>query len=146
MHRSAMQFGVKHYLLKPCNEKQIISCLKEVIHNYYELYVTSTSFQSISPLNAQFQNNLIINLINSGLASFYSGTETFEKELKDKSRYLADLPSSYDVCYLYFLEEENREQAKTVYECLSDSSFSPAHCIHTVRKKYMYFSAQLRRD
>ena len=109
--QKAMQFGVKHYLLKPCNEKQIISCLKEVIHNYYELYVTSTSFQSISPLNAQFQNNLIINLINSGLASFYSGTETFEKELKDKSRYLADLPSSYDVCYLYFLEEENREQA-----------------------------------
>lgn len=109
--QKAMQFGVKHYLLKPCNEKQIINCLKEVIHDYYELYVTSTSFQSISPLNAQFQNNLILNLINSGLASFYSGTESFEKELKDKSRYLADLPSSYEVCYLYFLEEENKAQA-----------------------------------
>ena len=30
----AMQYGVKHYLLKPCNEEQIIACLNSAKQDY----------------------------------------------------------------------------------------------------------------
>ncbi len=109
--QKAMQFGVRHYLVKPCNENQIIHCLKEVIKDYYALCATSPDFQGTSLLNTQFQNSLIINLINSGLASFYTNSADFERELEDKSRYFASPSPSYDVAYLYFLEETNKTLA-----------------------------------
>lgn len=121
--QKAMQFGVKHYLVKPCNEKQIINCLKEVIGDCYALYAASPSFQNTSLLNAQFQNSLIINLINSGLASFYTRSENFEKELEDKSRYFASPSPSYGVAYLYFLEESNKESAVRDVTAFRDQHF-----------------------
>lgn len=109
--RKAMQFGVKHYLLKPCNENQIIRSLKEAADDYYALYAASPSFLPSSPLNTQFQNNLMINLINKGLTSFSSEPDTFWAELKDKSQSFSFPSSSHEVCCLYFLEEQNQEQA-----------------------------------
>ena len=38
--KKAMQYGVRHYLLKPCNEEQIIDSLKDVRKDYAD-YLTS---------------------------------------------------------------------------------------------------------
>lgn len=32
--KQAMQYGIRHYLLKPCNEEQIIASVKEIISDY----------------------------------------------------------------------------------------------------------------
>ena len=31
-----MEYGVRHYILKPCNEEQIISCIRKVLRTISE--------------------------------------------------------------------------------------------------------------
>ena len=34
--KRAMKCGVRHYLLKPCTEEQIVECIKDVAKDYYQ--------------------------------------------------------------------------------------------------------------
>lgn len=45
--RTAMQFGVKHYLLKPCNENTIMQALTEVVNDLKKQQSQETFMQSI---------------------------------------------------------------------------------------------------
>ncbi len=124
--QKAMQFGVKHYLLKPCNEKQIIRCLKEAADDYRTLYAASPAFSPSSPLNTQFQNNLMINLIHQGLTSFSGDPKAFQSFAFPSSR--------YEVCYLYYLEEQNRDEAVKAMISYRNQNF-PALKIYTLYVK-----------
>ena len=35
--KKAMQYGVKHYLLKPCNEMQIVDSIKNIKKDYFRI-------------------------------------------------------------------------------------------------------------
>lgn len=53
--RTAMQYGVKHYLLKPCNENHIINALSEVIN---DLQSTRTKEQFMEKIQAELAKAL----------------------------------------------------------------------------------------
>lgn len=44
--KTAMQYGVRHYLLKPCSEQQIIDSIKEIKQDYQIRMIQKTSLQS----------------------------------------------------------------------------------------------------
>ena len=51
--KRAMKCGVKHYLLKPCDEQQIISCMQDVIKDIHKQILSENAAQSP---NIEIQN------------------------------------------------------------------------------------------
>ncbi len=115
--KKAMQYGVRYYLLKPCNEEQIISSLKDVIHDHYDKLATRRNAQDNLPLLNQFRQNLLINLINDGLTSQVSlSKDSYVPFHKNYSKYLDFYTTPYEVCYFYYLLEENMRNAIQLIE------------------------------
>ncbi len=103
--KRAMKCGVKHYLLKPCDTTQIEDCLKEVATE-----CRNDHWQSNAPSNSMFgqlRQTLLRNIISDGCSldeltpAFY---DRFEQYLD-----LHDTP--YQVCYIYYLEQNNLDIA-----------------------------------
>ncbi|MGN1141404.1 MAG: response regulator [Oliverpabstia sp.] len=114
--KRAMKCGVKHYLLKPCDEQQIISCMQDVIQDIQKQILSENAAQNS---NLEFQNlreTLINNMFREGISlpeissSFF---EPYEHYIN-----LSDTP--YQMCTLYFLEKSNLTYALTAI----DSYFS----------------------
>lgn len=105
--REAMKYGVRHYLLKPCNEQQIVSSLKEVIEDCYHKYAT----QQLEKQHALLQNNLRQNVIFNILSQAV-GYE--DKERSDLYRfykmYLDFDQTAYQMFRLEGLREEELSQ------------------------------------
>ena len=65
--KQAMKYGVRHYLLKPCNEQQIIDAVQESIRDCYEKQRV-TRLQDDQFVQADsMRNNVISSLINDAL-------------------------------------------------------------------------------
>lgn len=105
--KRAMKCGVKHYLLKPCDEQQIIACTQDVIKDI-QAQVLSATFSQVHNSEAQnLRETLINNIIREGISlpeitpSFF---EPYEHYIN-----LSDTP--YQMCALYYLEKSNLTQA-----------------------------------
>lgn len=66
--RSAMKYGVRHYLLKPCNEQQIIASLKEVIRDCYHRRATQQMEKQHAVLQDTLYQNVIFGILTQGIA------------------------------------------------------------------------------
>lgn len=105
--KRAMKCGVKHYLLKPGDEQQIIACMQDVIKDI-QAQVLSATFSQVHNSEAQnLRETLINNIIREGISlpeitpSFF---EPYEHYIN-----LSDTP--YQMCALYYLEKSNLTQA-----------------------------------
>lgn len=100
--KRAMKSGIRHYLLKPCDEDQIIECIKEVKkdcqHDLLFKQVQKNMFQSLQPVILQ-------NLISKGCTMPQAAESFFEPFEQYISLY--DVP--YQLCYVYYLEEKDLE-------------------------------------
>lgn len=113
--KTAMQYGVRHYLLKPCNEEQIIESIKEIKEEYNHHLLTTHIVAEHFQLKEQFNTGMIVNTINSYLAYTPDEIHIFEQNFFDEySKYWDKDDSTYNIFYLYFLEEENFQ--KTSYD------------------------------
>lgn len=65
--RSAMKYGVRHYLLKPCNEQQIIASLKEVIRDCYRRSATRQLEKQHALLQDTLCQNVIFTILSEGV-------------------------------------------------------------------------------
>ncbi|MDD2971518.1 MAG: response regulator [Lachnospiraceae bacterium] len=106
--KKAMQFGVRHYLLKPCTEEQIIQSIREIKDEYTHDLLTKHIVEEHSQLKEQFHSSLTINIINHYLA--YENDNLFpEKEIAfhEYNMFLEKDHQPYEIFYLYYLEEHN---------------------------------------
>lgn len=62
--RSAMKFGVRHYLLKPCNEEQIVASLQEVIEDCYRKRATRQMEKQHALMQYTLQQNVVFNILS----------------------------------------------------------------------------------
>jgi two-component system response regulator YesN len=105
--KTAMKYGVRHYILKPCNEEQIIHSIKEIIQELSK----ETAFAKIKEekqlLLTNMYSNYLLNIINDSLAEDYSHTDqTYHTILKKYSKFLDLSYSPYEIFYLYYMEKE----------------------------------------
>lgn len=101
--KRAMKCGVKHYLLKPCDEQQIIACMKEVIQDLEKRDLSSQTAESNSPESRLFQETLLNNMIREGL-SIPEMTDSF---FEPYEHYLSLTETPFQMCMLYYLEQDN---------------------------------------
>lgn len=93
--KKAMRYGIKHYLLKPCNEQQIIAAVEDV----------KQLLQKHTPdaIQESFEKSLFRSLITEGISARGEHPEISESYLN----YLDFKNTPYALYYLYFLEEKN---------------------------------------
>ena len=97
----AMKYGVRHYLLKPCNEQKIIEAARDAADICRARKRRALLEQS---QNADFlRTNLLHSILLEGLAGSASVAD-----LLSPYRALLDFDTTpYRLHYIYFLEEEN---------------------------------------
>ncbi|MGL5434690.1 MAG: response regulator transcription factor [Lachnospiraceae bacterium] len=101
--KTAMKYKVQHYLLKPCNEEQIIDSMKEVIREYYRRRATLELEDKQRTLTDNLHHSILSNIINDGV----SLPESAGPSLDTYSGFMDFFNTGYELCYLYYLEEEH---------------------------------------
>ena len=103
--KTAMEYGVRYYLLKPCNEEQIIRSINEILAEISK----QTAFEKIEEekkyLLSNMYRNYLLNIINDSLVSDCTDKEAMYQSIyKRYSKFLDFNYSPYKIFYIYYLE------------------------------------------
>lgn len=102
--KRAMKCGVRHYLLKPCTEEQIIDCIQDVTRDYYQAVSERDSEKGPNgALLKDLHKTLIQNMIREGVSLISLSDSFFESY----EHYLDLTNVPYQFCCVYYLEEKN---------------------------------------
>lgn len=101
----AMKYGVKHYLLKPCNEVQIIEVMEEIKKECYYNRAMQTFQEEQKLISTNLHESIIRNIIMEEISSLAS----LSTLAKSYARFLDFTNTDYELCYFYFLEESSLE-------------------------------------
>lgn len=110
--KTAMKYGVRHYLLKPCSEDQIINSIREIQSEYQHQLLTKNIVEEHVQMKSQMLTNMIINIINRYLAHSADASENvIQNYFKDYRKYFDLTDAPVDVFYLYYVEDRNQADA-----------------------------------
>ncbi len=101
--KQAMQYGVKHYLLKPCNEKEIIDSICQIREELDQKEKKASAGQE--NLQRKVESSVLENLFRDGLNG--SPSEHDPVQFERYGEYLDFEGEAYTLLYVYFLTEEN---------------------------------------
>lgn len=111
--KRAMKCGVRHYLLKPCTEEQIVECIKDVAKDYYQtLQEKEVSNPHHNTVQKELHRTLIQNMIREGI-SYISQEDAFFESYEHYLN-LTDMP--YQFCCVYYLEEKNLSHCLELFQ------------------------------
>lgn len=103
--KQAMKHGVKHYLLKPSNESQILDCIRQCQKDYRKYKdMERVLLENTNSLNSMM-HNVIFSIINDSICKNHS----LKKIQKTYDSYLDFTFIPYRLFYVYFLTFENLE-------------------------------------
>lgn len=107
--KEAMQYGVRHYLLKPCSEEQIVSVIEECKKAWFQKMNVSALREQQQVLNRNLQQTMIQNMI---VESLLAGEGENLGARADQYELMVDMERTpYELCYLYYVEDQNKEEA-----------------------------------
>ena len=96
--KRAMKCGVRHYLLKPCTEEQIIDCIQDVTRDYYQAVSERDSEKGPNgALLKDLHKTLIQNMIREGVSLISLSDSFFESY----EHYLDLTNVPYQFCCVY---------------------------------------------
>lgn len=134
--KRAMKSGVRHYLLKPCEEGQLRSALKEVVQECVLLKQEKNASYSTTQ-DFQVQRAMLQNLIREGIRLPSVSTKLFESN----APYLDLYEQPYQYCALYYLEKKYVnsaiEQINNYFR--NESQNIRVHTIYTVNILLLIF-------
>ena len=99
--KRAMKSGVKHYLLKPCDEEQLRSALQEMVSECLQLK-QEKNLSPVTVQDAQIQHVMLQNLIREGIRLPNVTTKLFEIN----APYLELYEQPFQYCAIYYLEKK----------------------------------------
>lgn len=116
--QQAMQYGVKHYLLKPCNEEQIIESLTSAKQDYLD---------AVSGKKQALSHSAAINqIIMKNILTYYLQTPdqicSNNNTPSPYYQYMNANQNPYMLFYIYFISPENfRSICKDLYHAIQDT-------------------------
>lgn len=135
--KQAMKNGVKHYLLKPCNELQIIDCIRQCREECYTRQNTerilSSNFLSVNSM----VHNVLFSIINDSICQ----NQSLEMIKKTYESYLDFTFTPYRLYYVYFLSFENLESFLDELHsfCHSSMESSIIHGVYVNQTLMLFF-------
>lgn len=117
--KQAMKYRVHHYLLKPSNEEQIIESIRDVIKEYYHRRAFKDLQNRQKALTFHLHHSVLANIINEGIFMDDSAQPAWDVY----SGFMDFCYTSYELCYLHYLEEPLLVSALgLIYEYMSKSA------------------------
>lgn len=98
--KKAMKYGVKHYLLKPCNELQIIDSIKDTAKTCYQHNVSTYTKANTFQMADSMCHHVLFSIINDTIYQNRPYPETFQMY----EPYMDFYYTAYQLFYIYFLE------------------------------------------
>lgn len=107
--QEAIRYGVKSYLLKPCNEKQIIESVQEIIKSLTQKRISKQTGRHDASHLRYFESNIILTIISEAISAEQTATETFDFSdiYSPYFKYLNFDSEPYQLCFLYFVEKSS---------------------------------------
>ena len=115
--KMAMKYGVRHYLLKPCSEVQILESIQEIAQDCYR----KSSLERSYPAMSSIRHNVIFTILNNAICQ----NRPYDEIMRAYDPYMDFYFSSYHLFYIYL--EEFLQQLKPY----ADSHF-PEVTIHGI--------------
>lgn len=97
--KEAMGYGIKHYILKPCSENEIISAVKEAVKDHYRQVEVRNLYQD--PGSLHFNEILFYDM----LLHMLSSDQPLSKTADTYETYVDFYHTGYYLYYLFFIEE-----------------------------------------
>ena len=101
--KQAMKYRVHHYLLKPCNEEQIMESMRDVIQEYYHRQAFQDLRERQKALTANLHHSILANIINEMIFL----PEPAEFVWNAYSGFMDFYNTGYEMCFLHYLEEDH---------------------------------------
>lgn len=111
--REAMKYGIKHYLLKPCNAKQITECMLEITKDCYQERVQQEATRHKNGMLKLLRQDAMHHLITDGLSideESHNEVELLHRCIDIYKQYIDFSNSSFFVIYLHYLEQKQLEK------------------------------------
>lgn len=103
--KSAMRYGVKHYILKPYSDQQIIDSIQECKKDCFQARLNDNlQYEHFTALN-----NILHNVMSSVLNDCICQDKSLDTLLANYEQYIDFHFTSYKLLYIYYLEFENLE-------------------------------------
>lgn len=124
--KQAMRCGVRHYLLKPCNEQQIIAAIRDIEEEIY----ASRTLEPSDSISSDFEKSIFRNLLSENISSDIS-----LGQLINSYQYYLDFSNTpYTLYFLYYLEEHNLNACQNSLSQYMSSKF-PGLLYHMIYVK-----------
>ena len=138
--KKAMAYGVKHYLLKPCNESQIIDVMRQVVDDCLQLKATEEIQQSHQKLKDNLDDNIMRNIIMESLAH----RDDLKTIVKQYEHYIDFGAINYELYYIHYLTDENLQSSIQAIQLFLTKSAPGliAHFIYVTNTLIVFFKSQ----
>lgn len=140
--KEAMKYGVKHYLLKPCNESQIIEVIQQVSEDCYR----KLAYQDLKNEQQNLTNNLRKNIIRNIIVEGLSQDADFPLLINQYGKYFDFEHTNYELYLFYFLEEKNLNNCLLQLYNYNTTHFPsiPLHAIYVKNTLLVFFQSYSR--
>lgn len=121
--KEAMRYGIRHYLLKPCNEEQIIDAILSVKSDICQKLPSSIDGTTAYSLN----EGIIFNIISKAFTQKYPD---FHEIYADYDAFIDLDGIPYTLHYIYYLEHGIFQDAIQKIDAELNRSYPGLHCFY----------------
>ena len=135
--KEAMQFGIHHYLLKPCNEHQIIDAINAVKEDCYK----QRSFLAMHKQQKDNEKNLAQNVMKNLIFECISSESSMLSLTKNYEQLLDFSYTEYKLYYIFYLEKKHLGDCLEQLSAYFKSNFPslPVHMIYVKNTLIFFF-------
>ncbi|WP_070042216.1 response regulator transcription factor [Robinsoniella peoriensis] len=112
--REAMKYGIRHYLLKPCNEEKIRESIIQAREECLRIKQQMEEKEQQSAMTRTIRQDAIFHLLMDGIALEREEGDIFEQKVEGLQDFYGQYIDLYQrpchLCYVYFLERVYLEQ------------------------------------
>ena len=135
--KKAMKYGVKHYLLKPCNETQIIESVQDLAKDcFHDKIIRNTRKNQWNAVDSMY-HHVMFSIINDAIYQ----NKPYDETMKAYELYMDFYYTPYHLFYIYFLEQDCLEELICQLDdyCLEKFPFVTVHGIYTSHTLLLFF-------
>ena len=129
--KEAMSYGIRHYLLKPCNETQILECIEQCRKDHEKQARERKMLQQQFVLYDGMFHSVLSSIINDCLDE----KMTLEEIISPYEQYLDFHFAAYRLFYVYYLEFQGLPSFLQQLKAYMEEKNAPDHSVWNVCKK-----------
>ncbi|MDK2968148.1 response regulator [Lacrimispora sp.] len=135
--KQAMKYRVHHYLLKPCNEEQIVESMQDVIKEYYHRQAFQDLKERQKALTANLHHSIMGNIINEQIFK----SDPAEYSWNAYSGFMDFYHTGYELCFLHYLEETYLNSILSlIYDYMAEHAPGiELYCIYVKNSLILFF-------